>query len=149
MAGGWLSGRLGPFGCRVGSVVPQGFAAYARMLHPPQHPRATWAGMCTLNDRTPHALMQWSKICAAVQPDNEAATRHEDRPGPPLEGNLEPLVLRRLLRVLAAFTPAYAQVWQALWEGWGWLHDGASVLLTSSQGDNQPGQRRPAGLPPT
>lgn len=102
MAGEWLSGRLGPFGGRVGSVVPQGFAPYARVLHPPQHPRATWAEMCTLNDRTPHALMQWSKICAAVQPDNEAATRHEDRPGPPLEGNLEPLVLAASRALIAA-----------------------------------------------
>src|SRR5258706_6897762 len=64
-AGDWIAERLGgPLGT-VGSVVPRGFAAYARLLHPVQYrdgPPLTWAQVCRLTGRVPHALMQWAAI---------------------------------------------------------------------------------------
>ena len=42
----WIAPRLGPFGGQVGSVVPHGFQAYARVLHPPEEldgRPTTWA----------------------------------------------------------------------------------------------------------
>ena len=53
----WVAERLGDFGAGVTSVVPGGFAAYARILHPAEVPRngygrlvrwaevASWSGM--------------------------------------------------------------------------------------------------------
>ena len=65
-AGDWIAERVrGPLGT-VGSVVPRGFAAYARVLHPVElydgRTPLTWAQVCQLTGRIPHALMQWAAI---------------------------------------------------------------------------------------
>ena len=59
--GGWIAERLrGPVGT-VGSVVPRGFAAYARVLHPVEvggdGAGMGWAQVCAMTGRVPHALM--------------------------------------------------------------------------------------------
>lgn len=33
-AAGWVAGGVGPIGSGVGALVPRGFEAYARILHP-------------------------------------------------------------------------------------------------------------------
>lgn len=71
--GEWIGERLGgPFGY-VGSVVPRGYAAYARVLHPVPAPGPSfdgaplrWADVCRATGRRLHALAQWSAI--AVPP---------------------------------------------------------------------------------
>lgn len=48
-AAAWIGPRLGPFGGWVGSVVPEDFEAYARIVHPipgPNQEWATWAAVC-------------------------------------------------------------------------------------------------------
>ena len=39
----WIAERLGPFATSVTSVVPAGFTAYARILHPAEEPRPATA----------------------------------------------------------------------------------------------------------
>ncbi|MDA8061238.1 MAG: hypothetical protein M0T80_02200, partial [Actinomycetota bacterium] len=46
----WIAKRLGPFATSVTSVVPAGFSAYARILHPAEEP--------TTGDR----LVRWSEV---------------------------------------------------------------------------------------
>ena len=49
----------------MSSVVPAGFAAYARVLHPvcdETLSSETWVDVCAVADRQPHALMQWDSI---------------------------------------------------------------------------------------
>ena len=121
---GWIAPRLGPFGGSVGSTVPGGFEAYARVLHPVDANRS-WADVCAETGARPHALMQWDAISRRV--DRSGRTDGED----PREGHLDPEALRLLCRTLAPFTGS-RQCWFALWEGWGWLDGGVAVLSSGA-----------------
>lgn len=131
-AGDWIAPRLGPFGATVGGIVPRGFAAYARVLHPaPTDPPTTWATVCAATGATPHASMQWSAITRGQRGDDPAI------------GNLEPPTLYDLCAALGRHT--IEQPWFfAVWDGWGWLHDGASVRLQASTDGSDPQVLPPA-----
>lgn len=111
--GDWISARLsGPVGT-VGSVVPRGFPAYARVLHPVEGDEAlTWAQVCQRTGRIPHARMQWTSVSPA---DRWAG-------GEPQVGNLAPAALRALIDVLDPSTGSQ-DCFHALWDGWGWIDD--------------------------
>ncbi|MEU4323847.1 hypothetical protein [Nonomuraea dietziae] len=138
--GEWIADRLGgPLGS-VGSVVPGGFAAYARVLHPVEfdddRPPLTWARVAGLTGRVPHALMQWA---AVASPASGAATWDE---GDVRVGNLAPAALAALIDVLAPVT-GEQDCFHALWEGWGWV-DGRGVRIFSVSDD---GRVEPARAP--
>lgn len=110
-AGDWIAARLrGPVGS-VGSVVPRGFPAYARILHPVDG-ELTWAQVCQRTGRIPHARMQWTAI----------APEHTWTGGMPRVGHLAPAALQALIDVLAPVTSGQ-DCFHALWEGWGWIDD--------------------------
>ena len=143
--GNWIAERLyRPFGT-VSAVVPLGFAAYARVLHPVERhdgrPSWTWAQVCQLTGRSPHALMQWAAIATA--PQDAATTRAavwDD--GDVRVGSLAPSALSALLDVLAPAT-GERDCFHALWEGWGWV-DGSGVKVSSI---NDGGRLDPAPAP--
>jgi hypothetical protein len=154
----WIAPRLRGFGGRVRQVVPDGFAAYARVLHPADEAAepVRWAEVCRSTGRTAHALMQWNSIAGVVRhtekhgrwPNRyEAGWETSQWTGsPPQQGNVPPHLLGQLLDVLAGFTSGDADCFHVLWEGWGWLHPGARGLVTLSTDsvalpstDSQPG----------
>lgn len=147
--GGWIAGRLrGPLGT-VGSVVPRGFAAYARVLHPVElgdsRTPLTWAQVCRFTGRIPHALMQWAAIATPTAEADVAAGqirsgRWDD--GDVRMGSLAPAALSALIDVLAPATGGQ-DCFHALWEGWGWV-DGSGVMVSSSGDD---GRTDPAPAP--
>jgi len=128
---GWVAGRLSGFGSgRVDSVVPAGFASYARILHPvpgPDGQPTTWAAVCAAHGATAHPLMQWNSIAGVVDgTDHGFTTRTMRWPGgPPEEGNLCAPALPALLTVLAAQTSGVDLCLFALWEGYGQVWTGA------------------------
>jgi hypothetical protein len=124
--GGWIAQRVSPNLGTVGAVVPHGFPAYARILHPVETDGRplTWAQVCAHTGRIPHPLMQWAAITAG----------HWDG-GDVLVGNLAPVALGPLLDVLAPAT-GDQDCFHALWEGWGWV-DGTGVRIVSSTDDGQ------------
>jgi hypothetical protein len=126
-AGDWIAGRLGgPVGT-VGWVVPRGFPAYARVLHPVEGGEAlTWAQVCQRTGRIPHALMQWTAI----------APEHSWTGGTPRVGHLEPAALRALTGVLTPATGGQ-ECFHALWDGWGWI-DGAGWRALTTHGRAEP-----------
>lgn len=138
--GAWIAPLLGSFGGWVGSVVPRGFPAYARVLHPVQDRDgrpSTWAAVCEVTDRIPHALMQWHSISTARVEDGSgrAPSRGRDWDGDePQEGQLEPVALKRLCQVLADHTDPAVECRFALWEGYGWIHGSPSVALLTWPG---------------
>jgi hypothetical protein len=159
-AGNWIAPRLRGFGGRVNYVVPDGFAAYARVLHPAEDEpgqAVTWAEVCRRTGRTAHPLMQWNSIAGVVRHVStegrwphryEVGSESSDWPGsPPRVGNPPPDTFAAVLDVLAGFT-AVDDCYHAVWNGWGWLHPGAWSLLSSSD-DGSPGPEplAPAGLP--
>ncbi len=152
-AGDWIAKRLGGPPGTVGSVVPRGFAAYARVLHPVEFDDGrtplTWSQVCELTGRIPHALMQWAAI-ATPTAEAEIATAPTRRwdDGDVRVGTLPPYPLGTLIDLLASAT-GEQDCFHALWEGWGWVN-GAGVKEFSFGSDRriEPEPALEPGVPP-
>jgi hypothetical protein len=160
--GDWIAPRLRGFGGRVNQVVPDGFDAYVRVLHPPadEHGEpATWADACRRTGRTAHALMQWQSIAGVVEhvtvrgrwPHRYPSSTHTSEwvGQEPFIGEVPPETLSSVLDVLGGFTADQDDCIHALWEGWGWLGEGSWALLTFSDeaGRSEPAPTARPGLP--
>lgn len=130
----WIAERLDPSWRTIASVVPTGFDAYARILHPVQigDGRArTWGRVAEVTGQTLHPTAQWHAIIGAASPDDRNSELWPD--GTPDIGNLAPEPLLELCEVLARHTTTPEDCYFAVWEGWGQLH-GARVWLSSDGG---------------
>lgn len=132
-SGAWLRPRLEGWGDADGtpvtSVVPSGFEAYARVLHPVGHEddeeQVTWAQVCEATGRTAHALMQWEAISGTRHTRRTTTAEWQgDSPDP---GSLQPPALAAVLDVLERWTSPQGCV-MALWDGFGWV-DGQGAGL--------------------
>jgi hypothetical protein len=127
----WIGSRLAPWdSLTLGTVVPGGYEAYARILHPPSLPDGrptTWARVCTTTGHDQHALMDWC-IAGEGWPGQE-----------PYEGSLESEPLTVLADVLSGFTRGWCYF--ALWEGFGWMRGSPGISLSD-------GHRVPPAFPP-
>ncbi|RKS73753.1 hypothetical protein CLV35_2244 [Motilibacter peucedani] len=138
----WIAPRLCGFGGRVCSVVPQGFEAYARVLHPPDGNAApvdglTWADVCRATGAVPHALMQWHSISRTTRADAEADPPAGRWTGPkPREGNLAEPALQALLGVLEPYAGGQ-DCFVAVWEGWGWVDGGGTAFVSATSGPRE------------
>lgn len=130
----WIGGRLSPFDSYlVTSVVPSGFEAYARVLHPldppgrDQHPGrwgdvASWSG---------------TRLAPGIDFPDIALPEHEPsgvEPWPgqvPQVGTLHPADADALAAVVARHTSTPDRCWFCTWEGWGsvFFDDGPRVEL--------------------
>ena len=130
--GAWITPRLGCFG-QVASVVPRGFGAYARVLHPVRDGAdqpSTWEQVCEVTDRSAHALMQWQSISTPRVQDGSGCPPSAGRAWEgeePEIGSLEDAALEVLCQVLAGHSAPDTACWFALWEGWGWIPGVPSV----------------------
>ena len=126
----WIAERLTPFGTGlVSSVVPGGFQAYARVLHPAERAEpgredkvrwaevAAWSGMALNSD---------SQFASIALPPNEP-------PGPapwagrPQQGSLDAGDAAALVDILAGHTGTPGHCWFGVWDGYGWDN---TVVLT-------------------
>lgn len=123
----WVAARLLPWGAdelpgtRVGSVVPTGFRAYARVLHPAFAPGATvpdvsWSRVARATGRVVHAGMQWEAISHGA-PDLPFAE-------PPERGSLPRALAEVLVERLRPFTTAPGRCRHLVWDGYGDLPGG-------------------------
>jgi hypothetical protein len=63
----WIGPRLHPFAQDIGSVIPKGFAAYARLFHAVEMDRdrrERWSDVAARNGRIVHSEMQFHMIAA-------------------------------------------------------------------------------------
>jgi hypothetical protein len=119
----WIGPRLHPFAQDIGSVIPQGFAGYARLFHPVgadgyRHER--WSDVAARNGRVVHSEMQFHSIGV---PRGQAPPGH-DRGYRPRTGTLILEHRRILLEHLKSATTTPERCWFAMWEGFGGLDDG-------------------------
>ncbi len=117
----WIAERLGPFAADVSSVVPAGFEAYARVLHPAEEPTRG------------HRLVRWREIASwsgiALRPDAQFHTVAMPPAAPadpppwsgqgPREGGLYPPDAAVLTGVLRDATTAPEGCFFGLWAGYG------------------------------
>jgi hypothetical protein len=125
-AAAWIAPRLGAFASGVHGVIPAGFEAYARILHPAdsadEHVR--WSEVAAACGKVAHALMQFHTL-VGVGPNEYDVDSAAWTGSVPDLGDLEPESLAALLDVLARHTGAEQQCWFGVWEGYGWLPGGA------------------------
>jgi hypothetical protein len=142
----WLAARLAPFGSgRVTSVVPGGFAAYARLLHP--------AGAA----RHGHGrTVRWAEVAAwsgtRLAPDSQfhdiaLPPRAPTAPAPwrgqgPLTGTLAEQDAAALVEILRGHTATADRCWFCLWDGYGW-DSAISVVVAYSDTPSDPGRSDP------
>jgi hypothetical protein len=124
-AAAWIAPRLGAFGSGVGGIIPAGFEAYARILHPAdsanQHVR--WDVVAAACGKLAHGLMQFHTL-VGVGPNEYDVDTAAWAGSVPDHGDLEPESLAALLDVLARHTVSVQRCWFGVWEGYGWVSGG-------------------------
>lgn len=114
----WLVHRLHPFAADVGALVPEGFAAYVRILHPAwrtaagEQVRVRWAELAGEAGTSVHPTIQFESL------DRDLSVSGIE---PPRTGTLDPAGLGVLTETLADHTGQPESCWFALWDGYGWL----------------------------
>ncbi len=120
----WLIDRLDPFAVDVGSVVPRGFAAYARLFHPAfrrvhggsSTVEVTWAQIAEAGGNVAHRMMQFPNLAGDWDGSPGPLGIFDDRPD---EGSLPHDYAEKLVDVLSRFTTTPASCWFGAWEGFG------------------------------
>ncbi|MGI5167101.1 hypothetical protein ACQEU3_22405 [Spirillospora sp. CA-253888] len=144
-AAGWIESAITTFDSTVASLVPRGFEAYARVLHPAaasDGAPVTWAEIAAWAGRE---LTPAARFREVSRPEPDTVTGPAPWDGDPEEGELRPDSLRALLDVLAGHTATTRTCWFCLWDGYGWI-DGAGVVVFASAEAGAP-PRLPARMP--
>lgn len=129
----WLVEGLDPSLETVGALVPCGFEAYARILHPAWRIRredgrlvrspVRWSEVAELRGTTAHRLMQWPQVWALPLFDDSAIEYCVDAGLAPIacpdEGRLPRQVAPMIQQVLSAHTDTAAPCWFGVWIGFG------------------------------
>ena len=121
----WVAERLHDFAVDVGSVIPEGFAAYVRLIHPAARSDAgnkvpvSWNDVAAANGRVVHAEMQWANISGRWEHSGESVPGLWNRE--PEIGSLPREQARTLSEILRSHTSTPDRVWFCVWEGWGAL----------------------------
>jgi hypothetical protein len=130
----WIRASLAPFNAyQVTSMVPGGFAGYARLLHPAEEPRwgsrlVRWAEVAAWSGRPLRDDAQFHSI--ALPPDRPDRAAPWSSQGPRI-GSLYPPDAEVLAGILRDWTATPEQCWFCLWDGWGW----EGMVAPSSEGE--------------
>jgi hypothetical protein len=123
----------------VRSFLPEGFPAYARVLHP------AWRAGPTVGVK-----VRWAELARAAGVPLTPTTRFEDLGSaraipdlePPLEGTLACDELDALVELLGDYTGTPRSCWFAIWEGYGWIQ---GPPATAELVAHRPGRPRQSG----
>jgi hypothetical protein len=128
----WIADRLQPFdSAKVGSVVPQGFESYVKVLHPAFRHRPIGPQSWEVVEEPVRWAMvsDWSGLPLRPEGDfhSVALARVSPAGDPPFDqgpsrGSLPSGSFHALVRVLAGVTPAAQPIWFCVWAGYGWSH---------------------------
>jgi hypothetical protein len=127
----WLQERVVGRGATLLSILPTGFPAYLRVLHPaerpwPDQPRLVrWAEVAERSGVTMHASIDFDELAAAL--DGRGGSERWNLGEPDL-GNLEPEPLTAVCDILARHTATPEACWFGVWDGHGWLRPGGVVM---------------------
>jgi hypothetical protein len=123
----WVRSRIVGFAESVVSIVPSGFAAYARIFHPPTTETGApvhWAQIAERTGRTYHPAVQWPSLVGSTDYNFDLGGMWQH---PPEEGSLPPSIATPLVEILREQTSVPDRCWFGVWEGFGAL--AASVQL--------------------
>ena len=118
----WVEDSLSDFGT-LRSMLPDGFAAYARVFHPAyvdgdvERP-ARWSTVASWTGRTAHPLMQFERVAGLSE---DPRYMYQDPPwgSHPLVGSIPEAECRALIETLRGFTSTPDRCFFCLWDGYG------------------------------
>jgi hypothetical protein len=131
----WIAPRLAPWdGYSITMIVPAGFEAYARVLHPAETPGdegrlvrwadvAAWSGMPLRRDAQFHSV--------ALPPTPASGPPPYDGHGPH-EGSIYAPDAEVLIAILRSWTATPEDCWFCVWDGFGWDTASTFVALTEA-----------------
>lgn len=117
----WLKNKLSGFASNVNSIVPSGYAAYARLLHPAyssstdKPTRVSWQSVADQVGMAIDKASQWESLVASLP--EQVLKLYE----PPLEGTLDPDIYSALIAILKTHTNTPEICWYGVWEGYDYL----------------------------
>lgn len=123
----WPWGKAAGFeGVRLGCLVPEGFAAYARVLHPASlrteqgYEPVRWATVASWTGRTVHTHMQFELITELIErrPYQYEPPSWGDGPQ---EQTFPSAECRAATEVLREFTSTTGNCYFCVWEGFGFI----------------------------
>ncbi|MCK9894096.1 hypothetical protein [Frankia sp. AgB32] len=119
----WIVAGVGSFDVTVGSLVPLGFPAYARVFHPAclDDAEVSWTTVAHGNDRVAHPSMEWISITGSWRYLQGTSDQAELWTTQPSQGSLPLPQAARLCDLLAEHTATTDRCWFAVWEGFGAL----------------------------
>ena len=119
-AGRWVEESLSDFGT-LRSLLPRGFPAYARVLHPAYldgDRDLRWSTVALWTGRTVHPLMQFERV-AALSEDPRAMYPDPPWGDHPDYGSIPETECSTLVDALRGFTSTPDSCFFGLWEGYG------------------------------
>ena len=118
----WVEESLSAFGT-LRSLLPEGFAAYARIFHPAylnkdEERPVRWSTVASWTGRTVHPLMQFERIAGLSEDPHDM---YKDPPwgSLPKHRSIPERECRTLVEVLRSFTSTPGNCFFCLWEGYG------------------------------
>lgn len=136
----WIGPRLMGWGrgigTPVGAVIPTGYPAYVRLLHPVSEgsERLRWKDLVEAAHLVYHPMIQWERLPSPLPPG--MGKPYSD----PQIGQMSESLRRALVPHLARESSTPDSVYFGIWEGWGYFHHKSSGELTSV---DDPLSRRP------
>jgi hypothetical protein len=120
----WIAERLSaPQERVVASIVPGGFDAYVRLLHPigawkdAESIAVRWSEVAAWSGRALDRDSQFHAIAVSRDGSEQPPPWHGAKP---LPGSLEPDDAGALIDVLARHTSTPSRCWFCIWDGYGW-----------------------------
>ena len=118
----WVEESFSAFGT-LRSLLPEGFAAYARIFHPAylnkdEERPVRWSTVASWTGRAVHPLMQFERIAGLSEDPHDM---YKDPPwgSLPQHGSIPERECRTLVEVLRRFTSTPGNCFFCLWEGYG------------------------------
>jgi hypothetical protein len=141
-AADWIVRRLHPFATDVGSLIPDVFEVYARILHPARlntsDEKVRWASLAHETDSVLGPTAQFDSLAGS------GGSRIE----PPRLGTLEADELAALIELLAPQTGQPDSCWFAIWDGYGWIEGPPAFVELQSHSRQRPAPDRRHHAPP-
>ena len=127
----WIQERVAGPGAGLRSILPTGFPAYVRVLHPAEGRSSErfrlvrWAEVAERAGVTMHASIDFDELTAALHGRGGSEPWDVSEPD---TGNLDPEPLAALCDILARHTATPEACWFGVWDGHGWLHPGGVLV---------------------
>ena len=129
--GRWVESALDASFATMGSLVPGGYDAYARVLHPARdasYNPVRWSAVAEWSGRLYHPLMSFEGISIPADGYGSGARPWDDEPQ---HGSLDEAVAMEMESLLSRFTTTPDLCCFGVWEGYGQHSNGGTVMLTA------------------